>query len=259
MDADYWRQRCRTHGHTGWSDPFIYAFDQEERLRLIEHTLHSLNLPPQKALDFGCGTGDFSRLLLKEGWSVVAYDPYVRPSIEHPHFQYVEHSKDLRLHQGTCHLATSITVLDHILEEAAFQEALYILRSSLADGGHLLLVEYAMDAAGDPEQTPPANSYQSFRDIATWQACLRYAGFEIVKMQSVPHPVLSPSQSCREYATSLPVRVLRRLQRLSMAARRMQPMLKWQARRCLERHPAEPCPKEDAGSPLKLMHCVSVA
>jgi 2-polyprenyl-3-methyl-5-hydroxy-6-metoxy-1,4-benzoquinol methylase len=71
----FWQERFAAHGNTGKADTKIYAFDQECGLQWLREWLDKTQLPPGKALDFGCGSGDFSKLLVKLGWNVVAYEP----------------------------------------------------------------------------------------------------------------------------------------------------------------------------------------
>jgi ribosomal protein L11 methylase PrmA len=78
---DFWQARHAKFGHTGWASRKIYAFDQFVRLSRFVDLLDENNIKPGVALDFGCGAGDFSRVLLDRGWSVVAYDPFVDPQI----------------------------------------------------------------------------------------------------------------------------------------------------------------------------------
>src|SRR5712691_8684489 len=100
----FWSQRLHVHGHTGWSDPTIYAYDQLERLRLVEAAISKTQVVRGRALDFGSGTGDFSRLLLRMGFEVCSYDPFVTPRIRSPRFTHActyeripcqDHSADL--------------------------------------------------------------------------------------------------------------------------------------------------------------------
>ena len=61
---DFWNGRVKKYGHTGWADIFIYAYDQQARLRVIENILKQLEFNKSLAFDFGTGTGDFANLLL---------------------------------------------------------------------------------------------------------------------------------------------------------------------------------------------------
>jgi hypothetical protein len=66
----FWQTRYAKHGHTGWSDSAIYAYDQLERLAIVGSAIERLGNGPETALDYGCGSGDFSPLLLRSGLRV---------------------------------------------------------------------------------------------------------------------------------------------------------------------------------------------
>ena len=75
MESDaFWDQRVKDFGHTGWSNPMVYAFDQAARIATIERLLIDLTLPKNLALDYGCGVGDFSKVLTKYFDNVIACD-----------------------------------------------------------------------------------------------------------------------------------------------------------------------------------------
>ena len=65
LNKEYWENRTKEKGHTGWSDPIIYSYDQKIRLNTVKYILKSLSIRGGSALDYGCGTGDFSVLLSK--------------------------------------------------------------------------------------------------------------------------------------------------------------------------------------------------
>mgnify|MGYP002684269118 CR=1 FL=1 len=73
--AAYWNQRIAQVGHTGWSDPAVYAYDQRLRLAAVRDAIAALpGGAHAAALDFGCGVGDFCALLAPRYGRVVGYD-----------------------------------------------------------------------------------------------------------------------------------------------------------------------------------------
>ena len=71
---EFWNDRVKKYGHTGWADNFIYAYDQQARLLAVEKIVNSLTCEKTLALDFGTGSGDFANLLSKYFDKVIAFD-----------------------------------------------------------------------------------------------------------------------------------------------------------------------------------------
>ena len=64
MNKIFWTQRVNTYGHTGWSDNITYMYDQSLRLNLVEKMIQKYFSDKLKfSLDYGCGSGDFTKLL----------------------------------------------------------------------------------------------------------------------------------------------------------------------------------------------------
>ncbi len=203
----------------------------------------------QSALDFGCGNGDFSRLLLRLGFKVVGYDPYVRPAISDTDFTYVSDYVALaRL--TTADLALSITTLDHILGIAEAREAVCKIRSSLRRGGQFCMLEYALDSEADRPTFNLRNNYQSFRLLRDWEDILGSSGFGIIKVRPAPHPLLCPSPGYLQYANSFLARVRWRFPRMPLCRIWNDPLLRWQAEKSLGHGSVS---GRNARSPLKLI------
>lgn len=202
---DAWRSRLRRQGHTGWNDPVIYAYDQLERLALVGRVVDELGLDPaaSTALDFGCGVGDFCRLLLERGFEVIGHDPVVEPAIDHPRFRF-----EARLSAAPVDLALSVTVLDHVLDERRLAETLASLRARLRPGGFLVLLEYAVPQERAEASGLRPGRHQAFRSPEAWSAALRGAGFSVARRLPAPHPVHAPSPGFLRYARDPRVRAL---------------------------------------------------
>jgi SAM-dependent methyltransferase len=195
MDVENsWDLRTKEHGHTGWKDPLIYAYDQPLRLRTVAHILNShVTGPRRKALDYGCGRGDFSLVLRRFFASVVGIDisPAVLAEagrgaaggearfIPLQAFQWGESEFDLIL---------SVTVLQHILNDKDLEDTLDRFVHTLAPGGHLLCLEslgadYAKSTVqGDIVLRPRAEFIQTVQS----------AGFELQLESGFYHPTLAP-------------------------------------------------------------------
>lgn len=44
LNKEYWENRTKEKGHTGWSDPIIYSYDQKIRLNTVKYILKSLSI-----------------------------------------------------------------------------------------------------------------------------------------------------------------------------------------------------------------------
>ncbi len=251
QSAEYWRQRTRKVGHPGWKEPVTYAFDQRQRLRSIEHRLRELGLPTSTtALDFGCGTGDFSRSLLQLGMRVIAYDPYLTPSFQHPRLEHLgSHEALARVDSASIGLVVSVTVLDHVLDPFEFDATLRRLRQVTSTRGRLLALEYAPDM----DQPSPA-PHQAYRSLPVWRASLERAGWHLDAWWPMFHPVHAPAPGFARYQRQLLTRILARgsaLRHLGLAA-------KWGLGVCARRAVDAASVEHPPASPLKLMLCTAV-
>lgn len=239
----FWKARACKYGHTGWSDQFIYQFDQLCRMQTFTAWLHSSFATAGKALDFGCGSGDFSRLLVKLGWTVSGCDKYIRPKFVHPRFSFLNALPEWQSQPNSFDLIVSITVLDHIKSDQEFQACLEHLRRLLKPTGMFCFLEYSPDLFKAP------SDYQAFRPMSTWRRCLQEAGLHLEKTESVFHPIDAPIPAWNAYQKHPYSRVYKKI-RLRWISR-MIPLwpLKAVAATCLQQH-GRPTP---TGSPLNML------
>ncbi len=249
--ADYWRDRAKEVGHPGWKNPTIYAYDQRQRLRLLEQRIVALGLPAgARVFDFGCGTGDFSRLLLGLGLNVVAYDPFVAPAIEHPRFSFVSSPERFSaMESAQFALILSVTVLDHVLDANEFEGLLVSFRRLAAPGAQLLALEYAPDV-----ETPAPAAHQAYRSLSTWRSALSRAGWSLGEHWPVFHPVHAPAPNYESYRRRLLIRLLARGSALPLLAPATAWALGVQAQRAVRGLRA----LSPADSPLKLLHATAL-
>ena len=243
---EFWLKRYKETGHTGWKDPIVYAYDQIQRLAIVSAKIEDLTITPLTAIDFGCGTGDFSRLALEKGFSVWAYDPYVLPRISHPNFRYVGKRHELDIPTLKVGLILSITVLDHIVDDDEFAHTLVFLRERISEQGIFLMMEYALD-----DEQRFSNSYQAFRTIDQWESYLSIAGWKISVIEPVPHPEMAPSLGFIHFKKTTPIRLLRKIPK----CRILNPFLLALLTKCaLHNLKKNRMPKINE-SPLKLISC----
>lgn len=249
----FWAKRLQSHGHTGWADPIIYAYDQLERIALIDKAISHSPRDSGIALDFGCGVGDFSKLLLQHGFSVCGYDPFVQPKIKSKSFTYANSYNAIPLALNSAALAISVTTLDHILDERELLYALAAIRKYLNSAGIFFILEYALDSTSDRERFGQRNSYQALRTLSEWEALLDQSAFRIVDMCPVSHPLFNPSIGYIEYTRSAIVRIRKRYNRLPFIKLWLNHMLQRRAAKLIRQFP--PTLNNSAFTPLKLFRC----
>jgi SAM-dependent methyltransferase len=240
--SDFWRDRFATHGHTGWADQKIYQFDQPCRLERLAEYLDSAKLKPGKALDFGCGSGDFSRLLIRRGWTVVAYDRYVSARFSHRRM-ISTNSLSKVAEEAPYDLATSITVLDSIIDDAEFRDRLKDFATLLGPDGRFFFLEYACDAR------KKRSTYQAFRQLSEWRTDLAEAGLDLSAVIPFFHPQEGTVPAWERYRRMFAVRALARLGRLGMPPATYAWILHILQKRCFDAFPYVP----PSRSPLKIM------
>lgn len=207
-DAAYWSARARKYGHTGWTNQAIYHYDQMLRLKLVKNTVEQLELPANaKCLDYGCGTGDFTRMISAMGLNVLGYDPS-SAVIDVAHGQGVPRNarfttriEDLTAH-GPYQLTLAVTVFQHILDDASLHSAIERVVQCMDNGGHLVLIESCTQAT-------PQSAHVRGRTAEAWHDAFTSSGLHHCFTKSLYHPTLQPTPSFRAYSARPLVRALR--------------------------------------------------
>jgi len=208
-DVSYWTQRLRRYGHTGWSDFATYWYDQRLRLRAIERVvLAPRSGAARSALDFGCGVGDFCALLAQRFESVVGYDVSVdilqraRQRNGHTNIRYTD-SLDQALGVKR-DLILSITVLQHITDDAELATLLQRFASTLAPGGRVAIMETLADSERHA-------GYLKRRTLPQLLGLFEQVGLVPQGRHHFYHPSEAPTPSYTRYRTRVPVQLLTRL------------------------------------------------
>jgi SAM-dependent methyltransferase len=251
----FWTQRLVKHGHTGWSDPLIYVFDQLERLQLLRAVLASNPTEGKIALDFGCGTGDFCQLLLDLGFIVYGYDPFVSANIQSSKFIHVNDLSATPFAPRSIDLVLTVTVLDHILDEHALSLQLSLIRNLLKDEGKLVVVEYALDDDIDDWRRKHSNGHQALRSMNEWRDILQKHSLEITTVRPFPSPLFAPSRQYKLYTKNVLVRLLRQLSRYHSRSLTRDRILRCVSKAILRNSVYVEPPK----SPLKLIECCPIS
>lgn len=208
--ADFWSARVRRHGHTGWSDAAVYAYDQPLRLAALRQLLPA---EPQRlpgaALDFGCGTGDFCALLAERYAQVIGHDlsPQVLAVAAQRHppgaIRYVA-DVDQALAQPYA-LILCVTVLQHVVDDTELQALLRRFASALQPDGRVVVLETFA------AERPAANEYLKRRTVASLVAASAAAGLVPHSRRGFYHPSESPTPAFLAYRRRPVVRLLSRL------------------------------------------------
>lgn len=195
---DYWLGRLTKHGHTGWANRAIYYYDQTIRLKVVEKILDDLALDERSAcLDYGCGVGDFSRLLAEKGFDVIGYDisqgivdEAARRSVNE-HLAFTSDSSVVD-NKSYYDLVVTVTVLQHIVNEHLLSNVVERLVASLKSQGYFVVLE-SMSAYGvNP-------GHLKIRSEAFWVDLFARAGMELCTRQYIFHPIYSPTHSFKKY------------------------------------------------------------
>jgi SAM-dependent methyltransferase len=251
--AKFWAGRLRDCGHTGWHDPIIYAYDQQERVEIVRSVVRRLatELDVKSALDFGCGVGDVSKMLLSLGLEVYGYDPFVIPALREERFHHLPKLAEVITEMPPVDLTVSVTVLDHILDQEELDTVLGVIRDKT--NGRLIMLEYALSDQVERPAGMHRNDYQAFRTVEEWRMILARHSFSIAAISGVPHPLTFPSPGYRRYRRSFYSRAARLLLRLHVPAKFMLWNLQSYAARMAV--PVTIPSVEFQDSPLKLMVC----
>jgi len=129
-----------------WLNRFAARVQRSTFLRLLDSVG---TVAGRRALDVGCGTGRWSRLLSERGAAMTGIDLQSDSLVENkrrlPSCRFVEMSADaMGLASRSFDLAVSVTVLQHMPYEIQ-RNAMGEIRRALVPGGYLLMLEATRD------------------------------------------------------------------------------------------------------------------
>lgn len=219
-DLAFWNGRLQRFGHTGWADAATYAYDQRLRLRAVASLIDTHTAARRdKALDFGCGTGDFSALLLTRFEAVTAHD--ISQAILNTTRQRVPSSKlrlttdqSAALADGPYDLILSVTVLQHVLDDAELQSLAADFAAALAPSGRIVVLETLAT------QGSSSAGYLKGRTEVQLCSVFERAGLVLLTSRGFPHPTEAPTAEFSRYRRRLDVRLLGRMATAGVAAAR---------------------------------------
>lgn len=206
QDIQFWNNRAKKYGHTGWLDRLIYAYDQQARILAIRNVLNRLDFTKSLALDFGTGSGDFANLLSQEFENVLAFD-ITSSVINIAQQKYGKNkninficSKDIKeagFGNNTVDIILSVTVIDCIMNDIKLIDTLNHFHTILKDNGLIIAFEYSLD------YEYPRSSYQRFSKFEEWREIFSRCGFYLYDYYGFYHPVEMPCSSYLLYKSRI--------------------------------------------------------
>ena len=203
------------HGHTGHAEPFYYCFDQQVRLQAIDTLIGQANIPRELALDFGCGSGDFTDLLSRHFKVTYAYDisdvMIRRVKQRFPQPSVIASDTLAGIPAGyRFDLLLSVTVLQ-TFSTSELDQALDFLASHLSAKGLFIAMEFFTTEAlnrqlGETKAT-----------VEDWQELLKKHGLKITALPGLLHPHLAASKSWNSYNNNLFLKSLKPFKRYAFA------------------------------------------
>ncbi|HEY1062783.1 MAG TPA: class I SAM-dependent methyltransferase [Daejeonella sp.] len=193
-----WDKSFMAKGHTGYTDPLKHSYDQPIRLAAVSRILARLfpnaGLSGKNALDIGCGTGDFIKLQRQNGMFVTGLD--ISPKVIEATRQRFQNDEKVELISGPVvnvnlkddfyDLVTSITVLQHILEEDELIQSLKLIGKSMKTEGILIVLELAPPHKDSIIHYNDGIPYLIERPANTWKLLFNKAGFDLIEEPVMP-------------------------------------------------------------------------
>jgi hypothetical protein len=143
----------------------------------------------------------------------------------------------------------SITVLQHVVDDAVAEQELGLLRAKAVAGSRLLLWEYACDAPGEAA----GSDYQARRTVQSWTRMLAKNGWSVTRVEPMSYPMKAPSMGFLQYYGTPVVLACRSLKRLKVPSALWLGIANRAARKVLEKTAISLPPS----SPVKLLDCLA--
>ncbi|EPJ45830.1 MAG: hypothetical protein OFPII_24780 [Osedax symbiont Rs1] len=214
MNREYWVNRIKKHGHTGWADNLTYIYDQNMRLSLVKNILIKyFNNPVNISLDYGCGSGDFSCLLAKYSNKVIGVD-IANEIVEIANANYPEQNIEFSnidteiFTNYSYQVINLITVFQHMLDDDKLEEIILNLYNLLADDGIIIII----DSFGLKEKS----EYLKSRNYHEFVQLLNKSGFDVLETHNLYHPQGLPTKIFELYSRNYFIRLLNKIKLYSI-------------------------------------------
>jgi len=226
-NTEYWNNRARKFGHTGWSNHLIYAFDQSARLKAIEHIIAKIQIARNTALDFGTGSGDFARNLSESFKKVIAFDTAEKVlnigGSEFGNASNIDYCceksvMDLDIADGELDVILSVTVLGHLMDDGNLRAHLKYFYEKLSDDGKIIALEYT------PSKELAPAEYQRFLTFNQWKMAFHSINFVLNDCYGFYSPTESPCKSYEMYKDSITVKLMGKAQQFGWAKKQLKKM-----------------------------------
>jgi 2-polyprenyl-3-methyl-5-hydroxy-6-metoxy-1,4-benzoquinol methylase len=189
----YWNNRFDKYGHTGWKIPVIYKYDQKLRFKSFTRILNNLKYNTNKkvnALDIGCGSGDFIRILNDYNMNITGID-ISEKAVKHVQNIFKNNNSVKVYNQDIINLQNlekkfdliiSITVLQHVLNHNEKVAVLKVLNKIIESSGYLILLESI-----EKGKEKGKEFYINHKTKQEWVSLFESTNFKVVSIKSYPY------------------------------------------------------------------------
>jgi ubiquinone/menaquinone biosynthesis C-methylase UbiE len=197
FSKNYWNDRARKFGHTGHSEPFYYCFDQEARLCAIEKIVQEIKIKKNAALDFGCGSGDFLKLLATQFDSVIGLDVsenvigIAKQKNKFQNVQFITGTSEIDF-DLKFDLILTVTVLQSF-GHSELENTLSKFANLTYKGSKIIFMEFF------PSADYLIKSGEDRPDSKHWEELLFQNNFKILMKKNFYNPIVKPVKSWRVY------------------------------------------------------------
>jgi SAM-dependent methyltransferase len=195
-------------GHTGWSDFAIYYYDQILRIKAVRETVNRNCTRRNLALDYGCGTGNFSFMLSEYFHKVIGVDiselivNMAKGANKKNNISF-ELTSDL-IFEYQYDVILSITVLQHITDDHQLTRLITQFERSLNKDGILVVLESFSGAGSDSEHI-------KLRRMDDFVEMFRIRGLSLLCKHDFYHPSHFPTEQFRRYNSNCIVKFTNKL------------------------------------------------
>lgn len=190
-DFEYWKSRVEQYGDKSVMDLTHEKGLYDNELRKTAFSKGIKLKKDMKILDVGCGTGDWCIDYARAGCDVTGIDfvdnliNISRENAKKANLNIEFENQSLETYtknNGYYDLVTSVTVLQHITDDASFKKSISNIFNLLRAGGTAAIIEYMPDKLKNSRK---GNSYMKYRTKAEWVSYFERSGFKLIKEKSV--------------------------------------------------------------------------